>query len=107
MATSPAAREVPAPPDARRGGASRQRYEGHGLGEIGGDEGTRTPDPRDANAVLSQLSYIPTRRSGVGPRAAPESTTGSVPPCSCETLASCQIPVERGLGTISEVPARC
>ena len=25
----------------------------------GGDEGTRTPDPRDANAVLSQLSYIP------------------------------------------------
>jgi hypothetical protein len=29
----------------------------------GGDEGTRTPDPRDANAVLSQLSYIPT---GVG-----------------------------------------
>ena len=28
--------------------------------EDGGDEGTRTPDPRDANAVLSQLSYIPT-----------------------------------------------
>ncbi len=28
--------------------------------EGGGDEGTRTPDPRDANAVLSQLSYIPT-----------------------------------------------
>jgi hypothetical protein len=28
--------------------------------EVGGDEGTRTPDPRDANAVLSQLSYIPT-----------------------------------------------
>ena len=27
----------------------------------GGDEGTRTPDPRDANAVLFQLSYIPTR----------------------------------------------
>jgi hypothetical protein len=27
---------------------------------VGGDEGTRTPDPRDANAVLSQLSYIPT-----------------------------------------------
>jgi hypothetical protein len=26
---------------------------------VGGDEGTRTPDPRDANAVLSQLSYIP------------------------------------------------
>jgi hypothetical protein len=29
-------------------------------GTGGGDEGTRTPDPRDANAVLSQLSYIPT-----------------------------------------------
>ncbi len=28
---------------------------------VGGDEGTRTPDPRDANAVLSQLSYIPNR----------------------------------------------
>ncbi len=26
----------------------------------GGDEGTRTPDPCDANAVLFQLSYIPT-----------------------------------------------
>jgi hypothetical protein len=25
----------------------------------GGDEGTRTPDFRDANAALSQLSYIP------------------------------------------------
>lgn len=36
--------------------------------ETGGDEGTRTPDPRDANAVLSQLSYIPTdgrERSGI------------------------------------------
>jgi hypothetical protein len=31
----------------------------------GGDEGTRTPDPRDANAVLSQLSYIPTERAEV------------------------------------------
>jgi hypothetical protein len=30
---------------------------------VGGDEGTRTPDPRDANAVLFQLSYIPTRAS--------------------------------------------
>ena len=29
----------------------------------GGDEGTRTPDPCDANAVLSQLSYIPTGRA--------------------------------------------
>jgi hypothetical protein len=31
----------------------------------GGDEGTRTPDPRDANAVLSQLSYIPKGRPEV------------------------------------------
>ena len=31
-----------------------------GAAKRGGDEGTRTPDPRDANAVLSQLSYIPT-----------------------------------------------
>lgn len=29
-------------------------------GSGGGDEGTRTPDPCDANAVLFQLSYIPT-----------------------------------------------
>jgi hypothetical protein len=29
----------------------------------GGDEGTRTPDPRDANAVLFQLSYIPMGRA--------------------------------------------
>ena len=36
----------------------------------GGDEGTRTPDPRDANAVLFQLSYIPTGSTvaeGAGP----------------------------------------
>jgi hypothetical protein len=26
---------------------------------IGGDRGIRTPDLRDANAALSQLSYIP------------------------------------------------
>ncbi len=31
--------------------------------DSGGDEGTRTPDPRDANAVLSQLSYIPTEQA--------------------------------------------
>ena len=35
--------------------------------DSGGDEGTRTPDPCDANAVLFQLSYIPgTRATGVG-----------------------------------------
>jgi hypothetical protein len=31
----------------------------------GGDEGTRTPDPRLAKAVLSQLSYIPIKPSAV------------------------------------------
>src|SRR5678816_3320075 len=40
--------------------ASRRRW------GSGGDEGTRTPDPRDANAVLSQLSYIPTDAIGRG-----------------------------------------
>jgi hypothetical protein len=31
-----------------------------GIVPIGGDRGTRTPDLCDANAALSQLSYIPT-----------------------------------------------
>ena len=30
----------------------------------GGAEGSRTPDLRDANAALSQLSYSPTRETG-------------------------------------------
>ncbi len=33
-----------------------------GLEDFGGDEGTRTPNPRVANAMLYQLSYIPTSR---------------------------------------------
>ena len=33
---------------------------------LSGDEGTRTPDPRLAKAVLSQLSYIPILGGGVG-----------------------------------------
>src|SRR5919106_5672729 len=32
------------------------------MADSGGDEGTRTPDPLLAKEVLSQLSYIPTRR---------------------------------------------
>ena len=54
----------------RRRGSIRPRRQRGGRAvtardrpKSGGDEGTRTPDPRDANAVLSQLSYIPT---GVG-----------------------------------------
>ena len=31
--------------------------------QFGGDRGTRTPNLRDANAALSQLSYIPTYRN--------------------------------------------
>ena len=44
-------------------GRRRTIRRGHRLlhtSGVGGDEGTRTPDPRDANAVLFQLSYIPT-----------------------------------------------
>ena len=37
-----------------------RRKRPHERWKSGGDEGTRTPDPCDANAVLSQLSYIPT-----------------------------------------------
>jgi hypothetical protein len=33
------------------------------LKMFGGREGIRTPDPRVANAVLSQLSYSPTAAS--------------------------------------------
>ena len=43
------------------------RFGGHprpasGPGEGGGDEGTRTPYLSDANAALSQMSYVPTPR---------------------------------------------
>jgi hypothetical protein len=54
----------PRPRNVARERAPGLRYEGHPRVSSGGDEGTRTPDPRDANAVLSQLSYIPTGRPG-------------------------------------------
>ena len=49
-------------------------------GDGGGDEGTRTPDPRDANAVLFQLSYIPTEAAGAGRLTGRECSTGSARP---------------------------
>ena len=40
------------------------RYPGYcaAVGEVGGAEGNRTPDLRDANATLSRLSYGPNGR---------------------------------------------
>src|ERR671912_1637252 len=77
--------EKPGPERSRRvalaseviGGPGRNRTataEGEGFTDLwahhlpnrptgGGDEGTRTPGLRDANAALSQLSYIPTGAS--------------------------------------------
>jgi hypothetical protein len=57
---------------------------GSPCGGYGGDEGTRTPDPRDANAVLFQLSYIPTRSDG-------QSSTGPA-----ERALLCRCPVNLG-----------
>src|SRR5207344_3648845 len=48
-------------------------------GGRGGDEGTRTPDPCDANAVLFQLSYIPTDGRATSADAGP-SGNGSTRP---------------------------
>ena len=36
---------------------------GDGFGNAGGDEGIRTLDLGNANAALSQLSYVPTEHS--------------------------------------------
>ena len=74
-------------PDASDDRVVLRRPTRSGRAGRGGDEGTRTPDPRDANAVLFQLSYIPTGRRPRGaepvaecstrPRAAGRSTVGS------------------------------
>jgi site-specific DNA recombinase len=49
---------LPMPPDGKR----TQSVGVLPIDTLGGDRGTRTPDPRDANAVLSRLSYIPVRQ---------------------------------------------
>ena len=46
---------LPMPPDGRM----KESLEVLPMVTLGGDRGIRTPDPCDANAVLSQLSYIP------------------------------------------------
>src|SRR3989440_11146648 len=46
-------------PQDRNAGLRRLR---NPASEIGGAEGSRTPDPKPASLVLSQLSYSPTRR---------------------------------------------
>ena len=46
-----------------RSETSRKTSQEEGLPISGGREGIRTPDPRVANAVLSQLSYSPTGKN--------------------------------------------
>ena len=46
-----------------------------------GDEGTRTPDPRLAKAMLSQLSYIPVSDNACGPE-----RTRTFDPCVISTV---------------------
>ena len=58
----------------------------------GGDEGTRTPGLRDANAALSQLSYIPTG-------AAPDTSGGPAGKCSTQVPATA--------GPVSVGPRSC
>jgi hypothetical protein len=48
-----------------------------GIVPFGGDRGIRTPDLRDANAALSQLSYIPSSNN---------KDYNIYPPCQSVTL---------------------
>src|SRR6267143_6965182 len=54
---------------------------------IGGAEGIRTPDPKTASLVLSQLSYSPTRTLTL--QAAAESCQGMVPGAGLEPARPC------------------
>ena len=67
----------------------------------GGDEGTRTPDLCDANAALSQLSYIPTVRR-------PVATLGrrSIPPAPAQRPSGRLVPGHRGVASASIAFAR-
>src|SRR6267378_5971065 len=53
----------------------------------GGAEGSRTPDPKTASLVLSQLSYSPTREITLQARA--EGCQGMVPARGVEPLSPC------------------
>jgi hypothetical protein len=59
-----------------------------GYEKVGGAEGIRTPDPKTASLVLSQLSYSPTRN-----------VTLQVPSRRCQGM----VPV----GGVGTVPACC
>src|SRR3989449_11404671 len=52
-------------PQDRNAGLRRLR---NPASEIGGAEGSRTPDPKTASLVLSQLSYSPTPTNPTGAR---------------------------------------
>src|SRR6267142_5605486 len=55
--------------------------------EIGGAEGSRTPDPKTASLVLSQLSYSPTRETTL--QACAECCQGMVPEAGFEPARPC------------------
>src|SRR5438094_7872095 len=59
--------------------------------EIGGAEGSRTPDPKTASLVLSQLSYSPTRENTLQARA--EGCQGMVPAVGLEPTSPYGHPV--------------
>ena len=59
--------------------------------ENGGAEGSRTPDPKTASLVLSQLSYSPTR--GITVQGGAEGCQGMVPVRGVEPLRPCGHPI--------------
>jgi hypothetical protein len=55
--------------------------------KVGGAEGSRTPDPKTASLVLSQLSYSPTR--GITLQGRSEGCQGMVPGAGVEPARPC------------------